>query len=385
MSRHTTRLTVLSVALATACTTDFTAYHLESSSASAGADAAGADSVGGALGVASSAATNGGGSGSDTISASGGTNSMNGGVSGAAGMSNASGTSGTTGGAAGSADADSPASPPSCVGLASTCGPDRNASCCDASSVPAGTYYRSAEAAAPATVSLFLLDDYEVTVARFRNFVALYSPTMTAAGAGKNPNSALDPGWNSAWNTVLPASAAALTTALQCPSGTFTPSPGANESDPVTCVSWFEAYAFCIWDGGRLPTEAEWNYAAAGGADERAYPWGNTAPVDNDAVFCPTSCDKVQSVGSKAPTGNGKFGQADLVGNAWEWNLDVYANYSTGACNDCANTTVTSTSQRVFRGGSAGNDDTFLLAASRYGRDPADHNGFIGVRCARNP
>jgi sulfatase modifying factor 1 len=381
VSRRITRLTVLSVALVTACTTDFTAYHLESSAASAGAD-----SVGGALGAASSAATNGGVSGHDTVTTGGGTTSTNGGVSSAAGTNNASGTSGTTGGAAGSADGDSPTLPPSCIGLASSCGSDRSASCCDASSVPGGPYNRSDEATAPATVSTFALDDYEVTVGRFRNFVAVYSPTLTAAGAGKNPsNLALDPGWNSAWNTVLPASAAALTTALQCPSGTFTPSAGANESDPVTCVSWFEAYAFCIWDDGRLPTEAEWNYAAAGGAEERVYPWGSTVPDDSYAVFCPGSCDKVQSVGSKAPTGNGKFGQADLVGNAWEWNLDVYANYSSGACNDCANTTATSSSQRVFRGGSAGNDDTFLLSANRYGRDPSDHNGFIGFRCARKP
>ncbi len=221
MSRRTAHLTVLSIALVTACTTDFTAYHLESSAASAGAD-----SLGGALGVASSTATDGGSSGSGTISADGGKTSASGGVSSAAGTEQRrSGTSSTD--AAGSGDGDTPTLPPSCVGLASTCGPNRSASCCDSSSVPAGTYYRSAEAAAPATVSTFALDDYETTVGRFRSFVTVYSPTMTTAGAGKNPNNAaLDPGWDSAWNTVLPASAAALATALQCPSGTYTPSPG---------------------------------------------------------------------------------------------------------------------------------------------------------------
>src|SRR5256885_1964087 len=49
--------------------------------------------------------------------------------------------------------------------------------------------------------------------------------------------------------------------------------PSANATLPVNCVSWFEAFAFCAWDGGYLPTEAEWNYAAAGGGDQRAYPW----------------------------------------------------------------------------------------------------------------
>jgi formylglycine-generating enzyme required for sulfatase activity len=224
-------------------------------------------------------------------------------------------------------------------------------------------------------------------VGRFRNFVAAYTQNMTPAGSGKNAHDlGANPGWNLLWNARLPASAAALGTALQCPSATYTPASGANESKPVTCVSWYEAYAFCIWDGGRLPTEAEWNFAAAGGSEERAYPWGAPVPDDTRAVFCPGSCSKVLAVGTKAPSGNGKWGQADLVGNVWEWNLDVYANpYPKAACNDCANAPADSSEPRVFRGGSAGNDASFLLGATRYSRAPGDHNGFVGLRCARTP
>ena len=46
----------------------------------------------------------------------------------------------------------------------------------------------------------------------------------------------------------------------------------------INCVNWFEAYAFCIWDGGFLPTEAEWNYAASGGSEQRYYPWSASFP-----------------------------------------------------------------------------------------------------------
>ena len=46
----------------------------------------------------------------------------------------------------------------------------------------------------------------------------------------------------------------------------------------MNCVNWFEAYAFCIWDGGFLPSDTEWEYAAAGGSLQREYPWGSTAP-----------------------------------------------------------------------------------------------------------
>ncbi len=48
---------------------------------------------------------------------------------------------------------------------------------------------------------------------------------------------------------------------------------GSNENQPINCVTWYEAFAFCISDGGYLPTAAEWNYAAAGGSDQRAYPF----------------------------------------------------------------------------------------------------------------
>jgi formylglycine-generating enzyme required for sulfatase activity len=164
----------------------------------------------------------------------------------------------------------------------------------------------------------------------------------------------------------------------------------------MNCVSWYEAFTFCAWDGGWLPTEAEWNYAAAGGAEQRYYPW--SSPATNIAINkyyavydCmgdysdPEDCgfSDILSVGSRSPTGDGLWAQADLGGSMWEWNLDWYDIY-TNPCNNCAN--LSSASGRVTRGGSWSGLASGLRAADRnYGIAPTSRYLNLGFRCARTP
>jgi formylglycine-generating enzyme required for sulfatase activity len=262
--------------------------------------------------------------------------------------------------------------------------------------VPGGSFYRSYDGvtnlppynvytsnAYPATVSDFRLDRFEATVGRFRTFVATFSRDMIPSGAGKNPNDPSDPGWDTAWNASLPFDEVGLRqeVAICGQFQTWTDNPGGDENKPITCTTWYVAFAFCVWDGGRLPTEAEWNYAAAGGSEQRRYPWvGNSL----DATYANYGRLTFNNVGSESGKGDGKWGQADLAGNVAEWVLDWYVSpYPQIPCVNCSNKTVDM--MRAIRGGSILSDAPSQLSSSRGSLMPVGPNAVSGVRCARSP
>ena len=309
------------------------------------------------------------------------------------------------------------APPRSCMGLAPTCGPNGAAPCCTSPLVPGGMFYRSydvaadgmySSTAAPATVSDFRLDTYAVTVGRFRQFVTAGSgtqanPPLAGAGARRLNGADNQGGWDTTWNASLPVDEPTLLTQIKCdePYATWTDAAGANETMPMNCLTWYEAFAFCAWDGGFLPTEAEWNFAAAGGSDQRAYPWSSpaatvaidcsyanyevtTTPTATYCVNLPGALGGTNRVGSESPKGDGKYGQSDLAGDVWQWNLDWYnATYMT-PCADCAQ--LTAAQSRIVRGGFFGNDGPSLRSSDRFlGITPTLTHEGVGVRCARMP
>jgi formylglycine-generating enzyme required for sulfatase activity len=181
----------------------------------------------------------------------------------------------------------------------------------------------------------------------------------------------------------------------------------------MNCVSWLEAYAFCIWDGGFLPSEAEWEYAAAGGSQQRTYPWGSADPGTESQYaiygcyypsggppgFVCSGISNIAPVGT-VPAGAGLFGHLDLAGEVRQWTLDWFASYGPGEddggigqylpgapCTDCAN--FTASFGRVVRGGSFLEDEYNLLAPYRdfFYATPPDNGRDTGVgfRCARSP
>jgi formylglycine-generating enzyme required for sulfatase activity len=369
------------------------------------------------------------------------------------------------------------------------CGPGGSGteSCCTSLEVPGGTYYRVAAASAapapansnptvtdagalvegpPVTVSGFRLDKYLVTAGRFRqyvNYVAGASGAPPANGSGKHTHvngglglvnaSAVtqsqqpvyETGWDATdWNALLAPVGVSWSSLV---SATWPITAGSPENLPATGITWYQAYAFCIWDGGFLPSAAEWDYAAVGGSQEREYPWGSTGPDAYDAgneltavwspeyaiVDCdypepvpaptagsgcvpnfracgPSSCGEFNlgcgqigqcdfdcsegwSVGScsVAPVGTALqgaayWGQLDMVGEELEWTLDVFPSSYPCPGRDCAYLGLVPAPPEQYSRSVQGCDWWVGCSPHEFqGAPPLNADTYKGFRCARTP
>lgn len=149
-----------------------------------------------------------------------------------------------------------------------------------------------------------------------------------------------------------------------------------RENHPVNCIDWYQAEAYAKWAGKRLPTEEEWEWAARGGSEARAYPWGNEPPSDQ---LCwhrwgrgkPNSTSPVGSY----PKGNSKHGLKDMAGNVWEWTASVHHPYYYPALE-----------HRAVKGGSWDECTTTYthLVRNQESKTPDYGCIFVGFRCVRS-
>jgi formylglycine-generating enzyme required for sulfatase activity len=248
-------------------------------------------------------------------------------------------------------------------------------------SIPAGNFTMGSTASDPNyqadelpqhTVYLdaYQISKYEITNSQYKAF-------MDAGGYSNSAYWTTD-GWT--WRTTN-----SITEPYCWTSGEYNSGP-AFPNHPVVGVSWYEAYAFCNWAGGTLPTEAQWEKAARG-TDARYYPWGSTWDASKCNSYYSTAPDTFaySSPVGFFTAGASYYGVYDMAGNVWEWCNDWYgsAYYSDPGANNNPPGPATG-SYRVVRGGSFGVSERFCRSANRNNNNgfrPAILKVMAGVCC----
>jgi formylglycine-generating enzyme len=239
-------------------------------------------------------------------------------------------------------------------------------------------------------VKPFALGKTELTVAQWRQFARASGYLTEAERNAHQPGCFTwqpeDPAW--AWR-----------------SGGSWLAPGwsQRDSEPVVCISWLDAHAYVRWldqtsgvKGWRLPSEAEWEYAARAGTTTHR-PWGDnpnsacTHANGSDRTKGPRGRTWTESHGCKdghwyaAPVGSfqpNAWGLHDMLGNVWEWVQDCYLPY-TEAPSDGSAFEVNGCKGRVVRGGAWDDPPAELRSAARFWFGPSNRNNNVGLRVAR--
>lgn len=194
------------------------------------------------------------------------------------------------------------------------------------------------------TVPTFALARTEVTVAQYRACVEATACTKPTTGRGCN------------WGVR------------------------GRERHPINCVNWHQANDFSRWAGGRLPTEAEWEFAARSRGQNHRFPWGDIKP--RCSIVTMRGCPEDPEAVCAHPQGHSKQGICDLAGSVWEWVADTYGNYNITPTDGSA--FQSTERRRVIRGGSRFSDGQALRSATRSGNGPGARVSTLGFRPARS-
>lgn len=216
------------------------------------------------------------------------------------------------------------------------------------------------------TLSSFALDGNEVSTAQYLKFYNGLQNGQNCSGSNKSSFSCgmPDTGGGCNWNV------------------------GGKDGDPINCVDWFQASAYCSWAGKRLPSEAEWEFAARSGGMTQTYPWGDLPADCSLTNFDDGSTGPGCGSGGTSPvcahtSGNSSQGACDLAGNVSEWCADWYDVYSAISSNNPSGPASSPDGTKVVRGGGWDSVFDLLRAFARGHLIPSSRSPSVGFRCAR--
>jgi formylglycine-generating enzyme required for sulfatase activity len=195
----------------------------------------------------------------------------------------------------------------------------------------------------------FWLGRTEVPVEAFERYLAASGGSMPA-----EPGSGAMPGYNDGWR---------------------------NKDHPMVKVSWGEAQDYCAWAGGRLPTEAEWEYAARGGVADAIYPWGDERSHEEANYWRSGGRDQWKYTAPVASFSSNGFGLYDMAGNVYEWTADWYDERYYGRSPGIDPQGPLEGRRRVARGGGGFLNWKVLRTSARLSADPGIRNVGVGFRC----
>jgi len=209
----------------------------------------------------------------------------------------------------------------------------------------------------------FFIDRYLVTNSQFREFVGKHPEWQP----GKVSNELDNGNYLKDWQN-----------------GSF---PAGKANHPVVNVNWYAAMAYCQAQGKRLPSEAEWEYAARGGLESPLFPWGDKPVNPKLANYSAAGLHTTSPIGSYPPN---RYGIYDMAGNVWEFLADEWNKYPSGeptvaddARVDLPNSFFAVRTRRVIRGGSFDGDPINLWVEYRDSHPPNGSQPFVGFRCAK--